>query len=336
MPGEAMIGSAYHSFVTGRFAVVASKLSGTPFSTLEVVESHVRSFVASHILPSNSSTNASFPGLFSDLGTFPVNQVIDHTILKAQATSAEIAKLCNEALQNSFASVCINSSFVPFALSILQNRIKVCTVIGFPLGATSTVAKRAELVDAVSNGASEVDVVVPVGRVLDGDYQYVLRELQEMRSAIQTAESARAKTLAEGTSKVVLKVIFETCYLSKEQVADVAILCALAGVDFVKTSTGFGDKGAQIDDVRIMASVYYYGLAEHSLQHVDWAEYGVKASGGIRDWDACQTMIKEGATRIGASAGLAILKQQQAARQSSAAPNASQPQLPKPASESSY
>lgn len=205
---------------------------------------------------------------------------IDHTLLKATASQAEIKKLCQEARSYNFASVCVNPVHVPTAARLLQgSSVKVCTVIGFPLGATTTLSKVWEARDAVAGGAEEIDMVLNVGSLLEGDYAKVYSDIKGVREAVPG----------------ILKVILETCYLSKEQIVRGCILSKMAGADFVKTSTGFGTGGATVEDVKLMREV----VGE---------DVGVKASGGIRDYETAMAMINAGASRIGASAGIAIVE----------------------------
>ena len=206
---------------------------------------------------------------------------IDHTQLKPTASQTQIKKLCAEALRYKFASVCINPVHVSLAVSLLKgSEVKVCTVIGFPLGATSTLAKVMEARDAVAAGADELDMVLNVGNLLEADYARVYADIKAVRDAVPAQ---------------VLKVILETGYLSKEQIVRGCILSKMAGADFVKTSTGFGPGGATVEDIKLMRSVVGEG-------------FGVKASGGVRDYATATAVIKAGANRIGASAGIAIIE----------------------------
>ncbi len=206
---------------------------------------------------------------------------IDHTLLKPTASQGQIAQLCAEALRYQFASVCINPVHVPAAARLLEGTgVKVCTVIGFPLGATSTLSKVLEARDAVAGGASEIDMVINIGSLLERDYAKVYSDIRAVRDALP------GKTL---------KVIFETGYLSKEQIVRGCILTKMAGADFVKTSTGFGPGGATVEDISLMRDVV-------------GPDFGVKASGGIRDHATTMAMIKAGANRIGASSGIAIVE----------------------------
>ncbi|NMB02317.1 MAG: deoxyribose-phosphate aldolase [Firmicutes bacterium] len=206
---------------------------------------------------------------------------IDHTLLKPTAAQGQIEELCKEALLYKFASVCINPVHVPYAAHLLKgSEVKVCTVIGFPLGATSTLAKVLEARDAVAAGADEVDMVLNIGSLLEGDYATVYSDIKAVRDAVPSQ---------------ILKVILETGYLSKEQIVRGCILTKMAGADFVKTSTGFGPGGATVEDITLMRSVV-------------GDDFGVKASGGVRDYATAMAMIEAGANRIGASAGIAIIE----------------------------
>lgn len=205
---------------------------------------------------------------------------IDHTLLKPTASRAQIRRLCEEAHQYGFASVCINPVHVRLAAGLLKGSpVKTCTVIGFPLGAATTFGKVAEARDAVANGAEELDMVVNVGGLLERDYAGVYSDIKAVRDA---------------APEQVLKVILETGYLSKEEIVRGCILTKMAGADFVKTSTGFGPGGANREDIALMREVVGPG-------------FGVKASGGVRDNATARAMIKAGANRIGASAGVAIV-----------------------------
>lgn len=205
---------------------------------------------------------------------------IDHTLLKANATRDEIIKLCEEARENSFASVCVNPANVALAAQLLRGSpVKVCTVIGFPLGATSSFVKAMETRDSVANGATEIDMVINVGALKSKDYELVKNDIARV------VESAGGNTV---------KVILETSLLNDEEKVKACELSKLAGADFVKTSTGFSTGGATMEDVCLMRQV----VGPHM---------GVKASGGIRDTETAQRMIQMGATRIGASASVAIV-----------------------------
>ncbi|QAT40000.1 deoxyribose-phosphate aldolase [Clostridium sp. JN-9] len=205
---------------------------------------------------------------------------IDHTILKADATTEKVEQICKEALENNFASVCINSCNVPMAAKLLKNSsVKVCTVIGFPLGAVSTAVKAFETEDAIKNGAHEVDMVINVGRLKDKNYEYVKQDIK----AVVNAASGKALT----------KVIIETCLLTDEEKVTACKLAKEAGADFVKTSTGFSTGGATAKDIKLMRETVGNDM-------------GVKASGGIHSYGDAMAMIENGASRIGASASIAI------------------------------
>ncbi len=206
---------------------------------------------------------------------------IDHTLLKPEATSSQILQLCEEARQYDFWSVCVNPVWVAEAAELLRGTpVKVCTVIGFPLGATSSGAKAAEAEIAVANGAAEVDMVIPVGALKSG-------RLGQVRSDIQAVVSA-----VRGGALV--KVILETAFLSETEKIAACQLAIDAGAQYVKTSTGFGPAGATIADIALM-------------RRIVGPDFGVKASGGIRDLQTTLAMIEAGADRIGASAGVKIL-----------------------------
>lgn len=209
--------------------------------------------------------------------------LIDHTILKPEATRNEIVKVCREARQYHFASVCVNPYWVPLVRTELQGSpVKVCTVVGFPLGATSTEAKVAETVAALRAGAEEIDMVINVGALRSGDHEAVKLDIQQVVKASHEAGA-------------LVKVILETALLDDNQKAVASTLSKLAGADFVKTSTGFGPAGATAHDVSLMRAVV-------------GPEMGVKASGGIRTLADLQTMTAAGATRIGASASVKIVE----------------------------
>lgn len=204
-----------------------------------------------------------------------IAKYIDYTLLKATATPADIEKLCKEALEYGFYSVCVNSGYVPLAAEQLKgSKVKVCTVVGFPLGAMSTQAKLYETSVALSQGAQEIDMVLNVGLFLSGNVAKVLDEIA---------------LLKQETGDRVLKVIIETCYLNDEQKRLASQVCVDAGADFVKTSTGFGTGGATLADVQLIKEVVG-----------DRAK--IKASGGIRDKQTALQYISLGVNRIGASA----------------------------------
>ena len=211
-----------------------------------------------------------------------INKLIDHTVLKAFATSEDITKLCKEALEYDFASVCVNPANVSLASSLLKDSdVLVCTVIGFPLGANTIEIKQAETMDAVNNGAQEIDMVINVGKAKEHDYEYITNEI---------------KAVVEAASGNLVKVILETCYLTSEEIAEVCKCASIAGAQFVKTSTGFGTGGAKVEDVKLMR--------ESILDTMS-----VKASGGVRTLEDLEKMVEAGASRIGASSGAAIIKE---------------------------
>lgn len=214
-----------------------------------------------------------------------IAKMIDHTLLKANATDQQIRQLCSEAVEYGFASVCINPGYVPLAASLLRDtEVKVCTVIGFPLGSNTTGTKLFEADNAVQAGAVELDYVLNIGDVVDGRLHRVKQEMEEF------------VWLKTGFNPpLVIKVILETCYLSDEQIVRVCELAKTAGLDFVKTSTGFGPAGASVEHVRLMRNTVGPLL-------------GVKASGGIRTYEDAAAMIDAGATRIGTSSGVEIIK----------------------------
>jgi len=206
---------------------------------------------------------------------------IDHTLLKADATAKDIGKLCAEARENHFYSVCVNGSWVGQAGHFLEGTgVKVASVIGFPLGAMSSDAKRFETEAAIDDGAHEIDVVLNLGRLKAGDDKYILRELRDV---------------VEAADEWPVKVILETCLLNQEEKIRACQIVVESGAKFVKTSTGFSTSGATIADVKLMRETV-------------GPKFGVKASGGIRDTKTALAMIEAGATRLGTSASIAIVK----------------------------
>jgi deoxyribose-phosphate aldolase len=205
---------------------------------------------------------------------------VDHTLLKPNATQEEIAKLCQEAREYCFASVCVNPSYVTLAAQLLRGSgVKVCTVVGFPLGSTTPTVKAIEARDAIANGADEIDMVINVGALKSGNDVVVFDDIKAVR---------------EATRGRVLKVILETSFLTKEEKVRACAMSKKAGADFVKTSTGFGGGGATVEDIKLMRETVGPNM-------------GVKASGGIRDTQAAEQMIAAGATRLGTSASIAIV-----------------------------
>lgn len=205
---------------------------------------------------------------------------IDHTLLKPDATQSDVERVCDEALEYRFAAVCVNSLWIPLVASRLSGSdVKPCAVVGFPLGASLAGAVAFEATEAIAAGAQEIDMVMSVGEALAGDWDAV-------RAGIATVHNACGTTP--------LKVILETCMLNDEQKSRACEICRDLGVAFVKTSSGFADAGATIDDVRLMRGVVGDGL-------------GVKAAGGIRDYEGAVAMLRAGASRLGCSAGIAIV-----------------------------
>ena len=210
-----------------------------------------------------------------------LNKYIDHTILKATASSSDVQKLCEEAIEHEFYSVCVNGCYVADAKHLLQGTdVKIAAVVGFPLGAMTTAAKVFEAKEAVENGASEIDMVINVAKLKDGEFKYVENEIRQIKEAI---------------GDNVLKVIIETCYLTDEEKVKACELSLAAKADFVKTSTGFGTDGATYEDVKLMKSV----VGDNAK---------VKASGGVRDKETAQKYIDLGAERLGTSSGIDIVK----------------------------
>jgi deoxyribose-phosphate aldolase len=215
-----------------------------------------------------------------DMNKESLARMIDHTILKPEASEEAVRKICAEALQYNFASVCINPSYVHLVAELLKgSEVKVCTVIGFPLGANTSEVKAFETDNAIKNGAHEVDMVINIGKMKSGDYNYVKEDIM----AVVNAAGNRALT----------KVIIETSLLTEEEKVIACKLSKEAGADFVKTSTGFSIGGATPEDIKLMRETV-------------GPELGVKASGGVRSYEDAVRVIEAGATRIGASASIAI------------------------------
>lgn len=213
-----------------------------------------------------------------------LNKFFDHTLLKPEATPEQIDALCKEAISADFYSVCVNSCYVPQVFNALSGSdVKTCSVVGFPLGACSTESKVFETKYACEQGASEVDMVINVGMLKSKNYKYVQDDIAEV---VKIAHSYDA----------LVKVIIETCLLSEDEIVKACELSEAAEADFVKTSTGFNSGGAKVSDVRLMKKT-----VGERLQ--------VKASGGIRDLETVKAMIEAGADRIGASAGVQIMKE---------------------------
>jgi deoxyribose-phosphate aldolase len=227
--------------------------------------------------------------LTSQLGSIPddpdIAGMIDHTLLKPDATADQIAQLCYEARKFKFASVCINPTHVKLCAELLQGtQVRVCTVIGFPLGASSPEVKAFEAQTALEDGATEIDMVLNIGALKAGDLTLVARDIHEV---VRVGHAADA----------IVKVIIETSLLNDEEKVTACLLAKEAGADFVKTSTGFSGGGATVDDVNLM-------------RRVVGPDMGVKASGGVRDFEDAQNMVQAGATRLGASAGVKIVQGQ--------------------------
>jgi deoxyribose-phosphate aldolase len=214
--------------------------------------------------------------------TMDFAKMIDHTILKPEATKQDMEKLCREASEYGFHSVCVNSSFVYYCSQLLKDStVKVCTVVGFPLGAMSTAGKVAETLAAVEDGAEEIDMVIHVGMVKSRDWDYVK---QDISSVVEAAGN-----------KAIVKVILETCLLTDDEKEYACRICKEAGAAFVKTSTGFSTGGAAMEDVALMRRTV--GLS-----------VGVKASGGIRNLETALDLVRAGADRLGTSSGIAIIE----------------------------
>lgn len=217
------------------------------------------------------------------MNKFELARYIDHTLLKPDAKEGDIIKLCKEALEYKFASVCVNASHVKLAYSFLQGtEVRVCTVVGFPLGATTKETKAFEASQAIENGAAEIDMVINIGALKSGKLDAVKEDIREVAGVCK--------------DKALLKVIIETCLLTDEEKVTACLLSMEAGADFVKTSTGFSVSGATVEDIKLMRRTIGPNM-------------GVKASGGIRNLESALKMIEAGATRIGASASVSIVNE---------------------------
>ncbi|WP_347922078.1 deoxyribose-phosphate aldolase [Pontimicrobium sp. SW4] len=215
----------------------------------------------------------------------PLNSYIDHTLLKPTATKEDIIQLCNEAKQYNFFSVCINSCYIKLAKEQLKDsNVKVCSVIGFPLGAMSTKAKVFETKKAIQDGADEIDMVINIGLLKSKDFDAVWKDIEAVK-----------KIMPNNT----LKVILETCYLEEIEIIKASELAIQSGADFIKTSTGFGTGGATINDVKLMKSVVEPGSTK------------IKASGGIKNHKTAMEYINLGVERLGVSSGIAIMNGEQ-------------------------
>ncbi len=214
----------------------------------------------------------------------PINKYIDHTLLKPTATKNDVIRLCDEAKQYDFFSVCVNSCYVALAKDQLKDSIvKVCCVVGFPLGAMSTEAKAFETKQALIDGADEIDMVINIGMLRSKDFDKVWKDIEAVKNIIRNN---------------ILKVIIETCYLTDMEIIKASELALQSGADYIKTSTGFGGGGATIHDVKLMKSVAK-GIC------------GIKASGGIKDYKTAKQYIDLGVTRLGVSSGIAIMEGKQ-------------------------
>ncbi len=208
---------------------------------------------------------------------------IDHTLLKPDILTSDIRRLCEEAVEYSFASVCVNSFYVCSAKNFLKDsHVKVCTVVGFPLGATSKEVKAYEAAQAIENGAMEIDMVMNIGALKEGNYDYVEKDIKAVHEVCK--------------DRALLKVIIETCLLDDDQKIKACEICATSGADYVKTSTGFSKSGATASDVKLMRKIVGDFM-------------GIKASGGIRDLRRMMEMIEAGASRIGTSSSVGIMKE---------------------------
>lgn len=207
-------------------------------------------------------------------------QSVDHTLLKPDATLAQVQKLCDEAKAHSFFSVCVNPSYIQACQKFLKDStVKICTVVGFPLGAMTTEAKAFETVQAIALGAHEIDMVVALGAIKNADWDSVENDIAQVVKAAQGH---------------LVKVILETCFLTNAEKIRVCEISKMVGAQFVKTSTGFGSAGATVADITLMRKTV-------------GPDFGVKASGGIRDWPTAKAMLDAGANRLGLSASVAIL-----------------------------
>ena len=211
-----------------------------------------------------------------------LNRYIDHTLLKPEATTAQVKKICDEALENHFASVCVNSCYVPFVADQLQGSdVKTCCVVGFPLGAMLSSAKAAETMLSVEAGAQEIDTVINIGAAKEHNWKFVE---DDIRAVVKAAQP-----------RALVKVIIEACLLTDEEKKEACLCAKRAGADFVKTSTGFSTGGATIADVRLMREAV-------------GPDMGLKAAGGVRTGEDAAAMIEAGATRLGTSAGVKLVQ----------------------------
>lgn len=210
-----------------------------------------------------------------------INKYIDHTNLKAFATKKDIEKLCDEAIKYNFSSVCVNPYYVSLAKELLiRSNVKVCTVIGFPLGQNTKEVKVYETKNALENGATEIDMVINIAALKDKYYDYVKDEIKQIKDTVKNK---------------ILKVIIETCYLTNEEITIMTNICNELGVNFIKTSTGYGTGGANIEDIKL--------INKHKNDKLQ-----IKASGGIKTYDEAIDFVNNGVTRIGASNGIKIVE----------------------------
>lgn len=210
-----------------------------------------------------------------------LNKLIDHTILKPETVQAQVETICEEALAYDFASVCINPTWVNLTSKLLAgSNVKVCTVIGFPLGANTPEVKAFETKNAIANGAQEIDMVINIGAAKQGDWDLVERDI---------------RAVVEAANGTLVKVIIETCLLTDEEKVKACLASVAAGADYVKTSTGFSTGGATVEDVQLMRETV-------------GPDIGVKASGGVRSYEDMEAMVAAGATRIGTSSGVLLMQ----------------------------
>ncbi|TDX51056.1 deoxyribose-phosphate aldolase [Orenia marismortui] len=213
-------------------------------------------------------------------------KMVDHTILHPKSTALDVKKTCDEAKEYDFASVCVNPCFVPLAAKLLENSsVKVCTVIGFPLGATTSETKAYETKDAIRNGAQEIDMVANISAIKSHSWDVVREDIKAVVDATK---------IAGVTKDIITKVIIETCYLDDEEIEKVCQICKKAGADFIKTSTGFGPEGADTEDVSLIRKNVGRSI-------------GVKAFGGISTFEEALDMLDAGANRIGSTEGVSIV-----------------------------
>lgn len=214
-----------------------------------------------------------------------LNKYIDHTILKPMALEKDVLKICNEAKEYHFASVCVNPCHVALVKKELKGSdVKVCSVISFPFGTSTTDVKLEEAIKAIEDGAEEIDMVINVGKLLEGNLEYTQNEISRITKACHA-------------KKVLLKVIVETCYLEEKNIADICAIIENAGADFIKTSTGYGTRGASVEDIKLFKKYLK-------------KDTKIKASGGIRTRKDAEAYIGLGCSRIGASSGIAIVSEQ--------------------------